>query len=523
MIFHSQYPEVTIPEVPFSDFVLQNVAQWHDLPAFIDGPSGRALTFGQVADGVRRVTSSLAKRGLRKGEVFAICCPNVPEYAVAFHAVARLGGVVTPMNPLYTPAEIAFQLHDTGAKYVLTVPPFIEKVAAAVSHSQVEEIFVLGEAVGATPLAALMQDDNTPPTVPIDVRKDLVVLPYSSGTAGRPKGVMLTHYNMVAILRQVEPALRIRPGDRSLGVLPFFHIFGLNVLLNGTLYRGSLCVTMPRFDLVQFLELVQRHRITHLAIVPPIVLGLAKAPVVADYDLSSLRYILSGAAPLDGAVQKAFSERLQKPVVQGYGMTETSLAIATMPEDELEHAKVGAAGKLIPNMTAKVLDTMNGAELDANAVGEICVRGPNIMQGYLNDPEATRRTIDTAGWLHTGDLGYVDDQGYFFVVDRVKELIKYKGFQVAPAELEGVLLTHPAIADAAVIPSPDAEAGEIPKAFVVLKGSCTPDEIMAFVAERVAPHKKVRQVAIVETIPKSPSGKILRRVLVELERLQATV
>ena len=225
MIFRSQYPEVTIPEVPFSEFVFQHVAQWQDHPAFIDGPSGRALTFGQVADGARLVASSLAKRGLQKGNVFAICCPNVPEYAVAFHAVARLGGIITPMNPLYTPEELAFQLHDTGAKYVLTVPPFLEKVAAAAQRSTVQDIFVLGEAAGATPFATLMQNGGPLPAVPINVHTDVVVLPYSSGTSGRPKGVMLTHYNMVSVLRQIQPSLRMGPGDRTVGdaaVLPHF-------------------------------------------------------------------------------------------------------------------------------------------------------------------------------------------------------------------------------------------------------------------------------------------------------------
>jgi acyl-CoA synthetase (AMP-forming)/AMP-acid ligase II len=520
MIFRSPYPEVAIPEVPFSEFVFQHVAQWQDQPAFIDGLSGRALTFGQVADGARLVASSLAKRGLQKGDVFAICCPNVPEYAVAFHAVARLGGIITPMNPLYTPDELAFQLHDTGAKYVLTVPPFLENVATAAQRSPVQDIFVLGEAAGATPFATLMQHSGPLPAIPVNVHTDVVVLPYSSGTSGRPKGVMLTHYNMVSVLRQIQPGLRMGPGDRTVGMLPFFHIFGMNVLLHNTLYRGYTCVTMPRFDLVQFLELVQQHSITHLFIVPPIAVGLAKAPVVANYALSSLRYILSGAAPLDGAVQQALAERLRVPVVQGYGMTETSLAIAMVPE---EQPKTGTAGKLIANMAAKVLDTASGTEVGPGELGEICVRGPNLMQGYLNHPEATQSTIDAAGWLHTGDVGYVDHEGYLFVVDRVKELIKYKGMQVAPAELEGLLLTHPAIADTAVIPSPDAEAGEIPKAFVVLKGPCTPDEIMAFVAERVAPHKRVRQVAIVEAIPKSPTGKILRRVFVEQERVQPSV
>lgn len=514
MIFRSHHPDVTIPPMPFPQFIFQHLPQWQERPAFIDGASGRTLTHGQVAGGARLVAASLARRGLKKGDTFAIVCPNLPEYAVAFYAVVMLGGVVTPANPLYTPEELAFQLNDTGAKYVLTVPPFMPSVSAAAGMARVEEIFVLGEAQGATPFATLLQSDGQIPDVRINVHEDLVVLPYSSGTSGRPKGVMLTHANMVSVISQANVGINMGPGDSTLGILPFFHIFGLNVLMNMVVYKGLTCITMPRFDLEQALALVQQHRVTHLFVVPPIALAFAKAPVVANYDLSSLKMILSGAAPLDAAVQQAVAQRLHVSVVQGYGMTETSLAIATVPEQQ---PKAGSAGTLLANMEARVIDTISNRDLGVNEHGEICVRGPNIMKGYLNNPEATRSTIDADGWLHTGDVGYIDADGHLFIVDRVKELIKYKGMQVAPAELEGLLLTHPAIADAAVIPSPDEEAGEIPKAFVVLKGAVTPEEIMHFVAGHVAPHKRIRQVEVVETIPKSLTGKILRRVLVEKE------
>jgi acyl-CoA synthetase (AMP-forming)/AMP-acid ligase II len=518
MVFRSPYPEVTIPEQPFSDYVFENVSRWADAPAFIDGPSGRTLTFADVASAVRQVASSLAARGLRKGDVFALCCPNLPEYAVAFHGVVMAGGVVTTANPLYTADELAAQLQDAGAAYVLTVPAFLDKAKAA-AKAQVRELFVLGEGAGATPFAALLQGDSQPTEVSINPRQDLAVLPYSSGTLGRPKGVMLTHYNLIALLQQIDPLLPDRTGDRVLGVLPFFHIFGLQVLMNHTLRSGITCVTMPRFELELFLRVIQDHRITHLYLVPPLVLALAKQPLVDHYDLSSLQYILSGAAPLDGAVQEAVASRLHVPVVQGYGMTETSLAIALTPPDPAK-VKLGAVGVLIPNLEGKVVDPVSGAELGRQERGELLVRGPNIMRGYLNNPDATGVTIEPEGWLHTGDIAYVDDEGYLFVVDRLKELIKYKGLQVAPAELEGVLLTHPAVADAAVIGVPDAEAGEVPKAFVVLKEPVTPEALMHYVASQVAPHKKIRQIEAVDAIPKSASGKILRRVLVEREQAQ---
>jgi acyl-CoA synthetase (AMP-forming)/AMP-acid ligase II len=517
MMFRSPYPDVIIPEQSFSDYVFEHVSQWSDAPAFIDGPSGRTLTFAEVADGACQVASSLAERGLHKGDVFAMYCPNLPEYAVAVHGVMMLGGVVTTANPLYTADELAYQLNDADATYILTVPSFLDKAIEAAAKTRVRELFVVGEAPGATPFSELLQGNRHLPEVHISPRQDVALLPYSSGTVGKPKGVVLTHYNLTALLQQIAPVLPDRTDHRVLGFLPFFHIFGLQVLMNNTLRNGITCVTMPRFDFEPFLRFIQNYRITHLYLVPPIVLALAKQPLVDQYDLSSLRCILSGAAPLDGAIQQAVAARLHVPVVQGYGMTETSLAIALTPPDSAR-VKVGAVGMLIPNLEGKVVDPATGAELAAHERGELLVRGPNIMRGYLKNPNATAITIEPDGWLHTGDIVYVDEEGYIFVVDRLKELIKYKGLQVAPAELEGVLLTHPAIADAAVIGIPDEEAGEVPKAFVVLKEAVTPEAIMQYVAAKVAPHKRIRHTEIVEVIPRSASGKILRRVLVEKEQ-----
>jgi acyl-CoA synthetase (AMP-forming)/AMP-acid ligase II len=274
---------------------------------------------------------------------------------------------------------------------------------------------------------------------------------------------------------------------------------------------------MQRFDLEQFLAAIQKYRVTLSHIVPPIVLKLAKDPMVDNYDLSSLRMIFSGAAPLGAELSRECMNRIKCGIRQGYGMTETSPVTHSSPADPAS-MRLGAVGTAAPNTEVKLVDPATGAELGANEEGEICVRGPQIMKGYLNNPEATTRTVDSDNWLHTGDIGYADDDGHFFVVDRVKELIKYKGFQVAPAELEAVLLTHPAIADAAVIPCRDDEAGEVPKAFVVTRQDTSGQEIMDFVAARVAPHKKIREVEFIPQIPKSLSGKILRRVLIEQER-----
>jgi len=289
------------------------------------------------------------------------------------------------------------------------------------------------------------------------------------------------------------------------------------VVMNAVLRNGATLVTMPRFDLEGYLALVQAHRATKAHLVPPIVLALAKSPLVERYDLSSLQLVNSGAAPLSAELAQAAAARVGCPVVQGYGMTESSPVTHVTPLDPARH-RLGSIGPPVPNTECRIVDLSSGAELGPGEEGEVCVRGPQVMRGYLDDPEATAATVDPDGWLHTGDVGRADEDGYVVLVDRVKELIKYKGYQVAPAELEAVLLEHPAVAEAAVVGRPDEEAGEVPKAFVALAGDATAEELMAFVAERVAPYKKLRALEFVEEIPKSPSGKLLRRVLNERER-----
>jgi acyl-CoA synthetase (AMP-forming)/AMP-acid ligase II len=388
----------------------------------------------------------------------------------------------------------------------------------AVRDTTVREVFVFGEAPGATPFTTLLSGGGDPPDVPLNPREDLVALPYSSGTTGLPKGVMLTHHNLVANLIQACSILKQDGHDVILGVLPFFHIYGMTVIMNLGLYQGVTIVTMPRFDLEQCLAICEKYQVTFANVVPPIVLALAKHPLVDKFDLSRLRIVFSGAAPLGETLAQAASTRLKCLVVQGYGLTETS-PVSHGKRLSAATEKLASIGPPAPGTECKVVDTVTGMELAPMQQGEICIRGPQVMKGYLNQPDATRAMIDADGWLHSGDIGYADDDGDFFIVDRLKELIKFKGLQIAPAELEATLLAHPSVADAAVIPVPDESAGEVPKGFVVLKGDATPDQIMAFVAERVAPYKKLRALQVVDQIPKSPSGKILRRVLVDRERL----
>jgi len=521
MIFRSPHPDVPIPEVPLTPFVFSESDRWPNKPALIDGPSGRTLTYQALRETVRRIARGLADRGFKKGDVFAIYCPNLPEYAVAFHAVSLIGGVNTTISPLYTPEELANQLRDSGAKFLLTVPPLVANALQAARQTAVEEVFVLGEAEGGTSFSDLARSQRDPPAVGLDPGEDLVVLPYSSGTTGLPKGVMLTHRNLVANIVQtkgvLDPVNTITEDDVLIGILPFFHIYGMLVIMNMSLQVGATVVTVPRFDFAEFLQIAQRYRITRAHLVPPIVLALAKHPLVSQYDLSRLKQITSGAAPLGENVARACTERLGAVVSQGYGLTETSPVTHYCPGGA-DKRKLASVGPSIPNTEWKIVDPATGALLGPGKSGEIRLRGPQVMKGYLNNPQATAEAVDPEGWLRTGDIGLGDEDGYLFVIDRLKELIKYKGLQVAPAELEAVLLSHPAIADSAVIPYPDEEAGEVPKAYVVVKGEVTAEEILSFVAERVAPYKKIRKLEFIEQIPKSPAGKILRRVLVERQR-----
>jgi len=522
---NSTSPDVSIPDVSITEYVLRHAARLGDKPALIDGPSGRTLSYAQVAAGVRRVAAGLARRGFRKGDVFAIYSPNLPEYGVAMLGVAALGGVTTTVNPLYTADELAKQLADCRARFLVTVPPFLDKAVEAAKRSGVEEVFVFGEAAGARPFAELLQAGDHPPTVAIDPAQDIVVLPYSSGTTGLPKGVMLTHRNLVANLCQCEGMQGFDvfgEQDVVVAVLPFFHIYGMVVIMMLGLAGGGTIVSMPRFDLAEFLGIVQKYKATVLPLVPPIVLGLVKHPMVAQFDLSSVRLVFSGAAPLGEDMARALSAKLGCPVVQGYGMTEASPVTHLSPTRNAP-LRPGSAGRIVPNTEVKIVGVDSGVEVPQGQDGELWIRGPQIMKGYLGRPEDTAASIDPQGWYHTGDVGYVDPDGYFFIVDRTKELIKYKGMQVAPAELEALLLTHPAVLDVAVVRKADEEAGEVPKAYVVLK----PDDasratggeaIMGWVAQRVSPHKRVRHVEFIDQIPKSASGKILRRVLIDRDR-----
>ena len=510
IIHTSPLPDVDIPDQSITDCVFAAAAHHADEVAITDGASS-SYTFSELHAAVRSLGGGLSSRGVRPGTTVALLAPNVPEYAIVFHGIALAGATVTPINPTYSPDEVRFQLTDANATWLVTIPMFLETARVASEGTGVEQIVVMGQAEGAVPLASLLGEPTE--QVPVDYGQHVVVLPYSSGTTGLPKGVMLTHRNLVANIAQMEHTFVPSDGEVALAVLPFFHIYGMQVLMNMLLAFGVRVVTMPRFDMIRALELVQEQRITRFFAVPPMVLGLAKHPAVDDFDLSSLKQIFSGAAPLGADLAAAAAARVGCEVVQGYGMTELSPVSHCTPEGQY---RPGTSGVTVSNTEIRIVDPETGADQGVDGRGELLVRGPQVMKGYLNNPDATAETVDSDGWLHTGDVAVIDDEDHVSIVDRIKELIKYKGFQVPPAELEAVLVTHPAVADAAVVGIPDDEAGELPKAFIALApGAAEPtlDDLQQHVAEHLATYKQVRALEVLEAIPKSASGKILRREL----------
>ncbi len=489
-------------------------------PALVQGD--RVVSFAELDARTDRLAAALARRGVAQGDRVTLFMPNSSEFVVAFYGALKAGAVVNPINAQSKEREVRFQVEDSEAKAVLyheALAPVVDAVRGPLGGLRVIAVTGASAPAGVERFDDLVAEAGARPAVAVGM-DDLAALPYTSGTTGFPKGVMLTHRNLAANQDQFFAAVPVRRDDVFLNVLPFFHIYAMNLLMAGGVSLGATQIVMPRFDLVEYVTLVERYRATVCFIVPPIVLGLAMHPEVDEHDLSSVRFFFSGAAPLAPDPARRLIARTGKPVIQGYGLTETSPVTHANPVDRAVLESIGIA---VPGTEDKIVDLENGQrELAPGEVGEIAVRGPQVMRGYWKKPQDTAEVIRD-GWFHTGDVGKKDEKGYVFIVDRKKEFIKYKGFGVGPAEVEAVLCEHPAVADAGVIGKPDLEAGEIPKAFVQLRpgASATEDELMAFVKARVADYKRVREVEFIEKVPRTASGKILRRELAERERAKS--
>jgi acyl-CoA synthetase (AMP-forming)/AMP-acid ligase II len=520
-MFSSPLPVEVIPDQTVFDYLFGELrAEDRDRTAIVDGPTGAVTTYGALVDGILGVAGALAADGIGPGDVVALHAPNSAAFAVAFHGILRSGASATTVSALASGPDLAKQLVASRARALFTVEALLATAVEAAEAVGLGfgRIVVLDGADGFRSLADLVGRGLPAPELWLDPATHVAALPYSSGTTAAPKGVMLSHRNLVANVVQCRRAFDIAADDRVLAILPFFHIYGMTVLLNLALARRATLITMPRFELTEFLRTIQDEGCTFAFVAPPVVVALAKSPLVADYDLASLRGLVSGAAPLDTALAETVTRRTGATLRQAYGMSELSPVSHAVPADRAD-IPCGSIGVPVANVDCRLLDTETGEEIvalaegDRTRPGELLVRGPNVMLGYLDNPDATAGIMEPDGFLHTGDVAQIDRDGNFWIVDRLKELIKYKGYQVPPAELEALLLTHPAIADAAVIGVPDADGEEIPKAFVVVAEAQLLDarQVMDFVAERVAPYKKVREVEFIERVPKSASGKILRR------------
>nr|XP_043613760.1 4-coumarate--CoA ligase-like 1 [Erigeron canadensis] len=523
IIFRSRYPSVPIPDkVTLPEFVLKESELYADNVAFVDASTKKSYTHGQVLRDVKRFSKALRSLGLRTGHVVVVVLPNVVEYAAVALGIMAAGGVFSGANPSSHSSEIKKQVELAEAKLIVTDDRTYSKVnELGLPVIVVGEERVQGTIFWTELLEAAERASNN--GIEIEANEnDLCALPFSSGTTGLSKGVMLTHRNIVAnlcsTLFSVGPDLI---GKLTiLGLIPYFHIYGLTGILCATLRNKGKVVVMARYDLSIVLKALIEHEVTFAPIVPPILLGLVKHPIMEDLAKLKLRSVMTAAAPLAPEIYEEFQRKFpQVEVQEAYGMTEHSCITLTHGDPRKGHhtSKKRSVGYILPNLEVKFVDPDTGLSLPSNTPGEICVRSQCVMKGYYKNEAETAQTIDEKGWLHTGDIGFIDDEGDIFIVDRMKELIKYKGFQVAPAELEGILLGHPSVEDAAVVGLPDKEAGEIPGANVVMSKDAkeSEEDMMKYVANNVAQYKKVRVLQFVDNIPKSPSGKIMRRLIKE--------
>jgi len=542
-IVRSEFPDVHIPrDISVPAFIWNhNVDKFPHKIALVDGVSEKSYTFEEASDECKKVGFLLqAEFGVTKGDVVGFFLPSCPEYLTCLTGVIGMGATATTINPAYTVDELKFQLQLSKPKLMLTNPdiyPVVKEALAQIGNDS--KVVIIGSSSSSSsdgdqfPAGTYSFDHLVSQ---VDAKADAIeyvvdpegvaMLPHSSGTTGLPKGVMLTSNNLIANVSQADHAQGldfIRPTtddfqEKTVCVMPLFHAFGSLVTSLPTLRMGGQLVTLPKFEPERFIAALAKHRPSFLHIAPPLVAFLANHPEVTPAHLASVRDVVVAAAPFGEALANKYLAKAPHTVFkEAWGMTELSPLATVTPSSK---SKIGSCGVLVPNTWAKIVDTENGQPLGPNQLGELCIKGPQVMKGYLGNEEATRSTIKDGGWLHSGDIACYDDQNRFYIVDRLKELIKVKGFQVAPAELENLIRMHPDILDVGVVGVPDERKGEAPFAFLVAKPGgkvVTADQIHRFVSDKVTEYKHLTGgIRFIDAIPKNPSGKILRRELRKL-------
>jgi long-chain acyl-CoA synthetase len=501
------------------DVVLESCRRFPNKTAIVDTSCNRRLTYAEYGDIVTRLARGLVTAGLKPGEVLAIFLPNCWEFCAAYHAATLVGAIPTLLNPTYREREVRYQLENSGAAMLIADGPSLEAISLA-GLPHLRHVYTTHQSATRTepfadllkPLTAIMPA----PTGPSE--QILAALPYSSGTTGLPKGVMLSHFNLVAnVFQFIGPnASQLCHESMILCFLPLYHIYGLNVVLNPALVLGATLVLMPRFNVTQFCSLLVEENINMAPTVPPALNALCHAAEAGEVPRNhSLRWVKSGAAPLAAELARRFTALTGVPVCQGYGMTEAS-PVTHIGFLESELYRPTSIGQPLAQTDCRVLDAAEN-EAPPGDPGELVMRGPQFMLGYWKEPQATCSALRD-GWYWSGDIVTRDSEDFYYVVDRRKEMIKYKGFAVAPAEVEAVLLEHPAVRDCGVVGVPNDAAGEIPVAFVVLRPNTvasekTKEDLCGFVADRLTHYKQPRDIRFVDSIPKTASGKILRREL----------
>ncbi len=503
------------------DIVLQGCRQNPGKTALVDTSCDRRFTFAEYGSLVEALARGLISAGLAPGEVVAIFLPNSWEFAITYHAATLAGGIPTLLNPSYREREIRYQLENSGAVFLITDAPLLENVDLAGLPALRRVFTTRHERAGCEDFATLLRPTSARfPEPTQDSQEVIAALPYSSGTTGLPKGVMLSHYNLVANVYQLlgPNAAMLTPDDIMLCFLPLYHIYGLTVALTFSLMHGSTLVLMPRFDVQKLCALLIQEGVTMMPVVPPAINAMCQAAEAGIFPKNhKVRWVKSGAAPLAPELARRLTHLTGITVVQGYGMTEASPVTHVGYLAPPEMNRPASIGQPLALTDCRVVGVEDGKDVAPGEPGELAMRGPQIMLGYWKEPQATAAVLRD-GWYFSGDIVRTDADGFYYVIDRSKEMIKYKGFPIAPAEVESLLLEHRAVRDCGVVARPDLAAGEIPCAFVVLREGFTPSDVLEkelrdFVADRLAHHKQPREIRFVDAVPRTPSGKVLRREL----------